>query len=54
MTITVNIAKNSRKIFFRKIDGAMMNNMKQREDIRKPPSDYMGENSKWIAESNQL
>ena len=43
MPIIVNIAKNSRKIFFSEIDGAMINNMKQREDIRKPPPDYVGE-----------
>ena len=42
MTITVNIAKNPNKIFSAKIDGAMMNNMKQREDIHKPPPDYVG------------
>ena len=42
MPITVNIAKNSSKVFSVKIDGAMMNNMKQREDTRKPPPDYVG------------
>ena len=46
MTITVNIAKNPTKIFSAKIDGAMMNNMKQREEIRKPPPDYVGKKLK--------
>jgi len=54
MPISVNIAKNSRKSFSANINGAMIKNIKQREDIRKPPPDYVRGNSKSIAKSNRL
>ena len=41
MTITVNTLRILAKSFSVKTDGAMMNNIKQREEIHKPPPDYV-------------
>ena len=52
VAITINITKNSRKVFSAKMDGAMTENTKDRKEIWKPPLEYVGGNQNMIAESN--